>query len=623
METNHPSPAPSRLRAHLIFAIKILLVLLPALALAALIRKHQVNIPFLDDWMFADQLEKARNGKLDLAEFWKAQMEHRITFVRALVWLRDKIWPGDIRPQYWLSWCFLLGTAVNVALLLRRTFGAFREWWLLLAMSSVIIFTPLLFQIVLWGMMFQVACLAFFLTTAMVVVLSGVVPVWARFIIALVCAASASLSFATGLQHWLLLVPLLMWAAPFASAGRRRVFIIAWLAVFAVFAGLYFHNLKNEVDPAFSYGAGEEQTMSGHVGGFLSDPLRGVLFILAFLGGHLARGTSAATLDLARVLGALSLAAYLGIAVMWLRAFRDAELRARWLPWLLLGAYSIGAAVLTALGRAWTTADGDSAIQARYIIHSIPLSVALIALARLAGDEWIKRRPQCRGRVSTGQITAATALLMLFLNGWIHGTQIMRTWESSRLRGAASTLFFNVLEVEGNITPNRPRAAQMNALGLLRPPMLQNLRLDNFPVSGSKPARTTAELRKIIVSDNKILASGHAFLPGRSRVADAVLLCYRADDDAWMIFHVTQVRQMPIYLDSALDRDLRFTHVPDFSKRLAESLAAFTGSCSFDRIPAGRREVRAFALDYKKQTVLPIEGRFIVDPVARDVKELQ
>ena len=604
-------------------ALKVLLILLPAVALALLIRKYQVNIPFLDDWMFADQLEKARNGKLNFAEFWKAQMEHRITFVRALIWLRDKIWPGDIRPQYWLSWFFLLGTGANIALLMRRTLGPFREWWLLLALGSIIVFTPLLFQIVLWGMMFQVACLAFFLTGAMVILLSDKLPAWARFNLAMLCAACASLSFATGLQHWLLVLPLLLWAAPFATARQRGIFIAAWLAVFAAFAAFYFHNLKNEVDPAFSYGAGEEQTMGTHVEGFLSAPMKGAQFIVAFLGGHLARGTSAATLDLARFLGALSLAAYLAIAALWLRDFRDAELRARWLPWLLLGAYSIGAAVLTAMGRAWTTSDGDSAIQARYIIHAIPLTIALLVLGRLAGDEWKKRRPQCAGRVLTSQIITATALLMLFLNGWIHGVQIMRTWASSRLRGAASTQFFNLLEVEGNVAPNRPRAAQMNALGLLNPPMLTSLRLDNFAIAGSKPSRTTAELRQLIVSDNKILASGHAFLPGRGRVADAILLCYRADNGSWMIFHVTHVRQMPLYLDDALDRDLRFTHVPDFSRRLAESLAAFTGTCPFDRLPAGRREIRAFALDYRKQTALPIEGRFMVDPAARDVKDLE
>jgi hypothetical protein len=602
--------------------LKIALVTLPALALAWLIRCHQVNIPFLDDWMFADQMEKARNGKLTIHEFWKAQMEHRITFVRAIVWLRDQVWPGDIRPQYWISWLFLAGTGVNIALLMRRTFGAFREWWLPMFLCSLILFTPLLFQVVLWGMMFQVACLAFFLTTAMLAVLSENRPAWLRFGVALISAVCASLSFATGLQIWLLLVPLILWSAPFASQRQRWNFLLVWLGVFALFVALYFHNLKNEVDPAFSYGAGEEHTMRGHVGGFLSEPWKGVQFILAFLGGHLARGTSASTLDLARLLGGVSLAAYLGFAIVWARRFKDTALRDRWLSWLILGGYSIGAAVLTAMGRAWSTADGDSAIQARYIIHSIPLTIALIALGRLAGGEWEARRPQCAGRVFTGSAIAGTVLLMLFLNGWIHGAQIMRTWESSRLRGAASTLFFNVLEVEGNITPNRPRAAQMNALGLLKPPMLKDLRLENFAISGSKLGRSTGCLQRLITSDNKLLAHGFAFLPGRGRVADAILFAYRDERESWTIFHVTQVRQMPIYLDAALDRDLRFTHVPDYSKRLAESLATFTGTFDSGKLPPGRREIRAFALDYKKQTVLPMDGRFIVDPATREVKEL-
>lgn len=598
------------------------LILLPPLGLAVLIANHQVNMPFLDDWMFVEMLQKAREGRLTLHDFWKAQMEHRISFVRLVILVRDWLSPTDVRPQFWVSWLMLVGTGINVAALMRRTVGGFRRWWLPMLLASMVLFTPLQYQIVLWAMMFQVACPVFFLSTAMVTVMSDRLPPWVRFGVAIVCAECGMLSFASGLQIWVLLIPLILWSAPFSRPGGRWLFLGAWVFVFAASAGLYFHDLKNEADPAFSYGAGEEETMKQHVGGFLSDPGRGVAFVLGFLGSHLARGTSASMLELAKLFGGMSLLFYAVLGGWWLLRFQDTVMRNRWLPWLLLGGYSIGTAALTALGRAWATKDADGSIAARYVIHAIPLTVALIVLGCLAAEEWRRRRPGCGMGVIVGQTIATSALFMVLLNGWVHGAHIMGVWESSRLRSATNTLFFNVLEVEGNVAPSRPRAAWMNTLGLLDPPMLKNTRLDNFKISGDPPGRGTARLSNLFVIGNKLSASGIAGLHARRRAADGVFVTYRDDAGDWVIFHVTQVREMPLYLDAALDRDLRFTHVPNSSKRLGEALTAFTGTCGLDRIPPGRREIRAWIFDYKKQTVYPMSGRFMVDSAAREVKEL-
>lgn len=306
----------------------------------------------------------------------------------------------------------------------------------------------------------------------------------------------------------------------------------------------------------------------------------------------------------------------------WLRRFKDAELRSRWLPWLLLGGYSVGTAVLTAMGRAWATKDADTAVSARYIIHAIPLSVALTVLMRLKYGQIMQRHPEWLLRARQVAIVLATSLTLLVLNGWIHGVKIMDVWESARLRGAASRMFFRLLEVEGAVAPNRPRAVQMDELGLLDPPMLRNLRLDNFKVSGEKMNRATARLDNVRMIENKIAVSGLGALHGRRRAADAVLLAYRNDEGDWIIYHVTQVHQMPLYLDKSLDRDLRFTYVPDMSKRLAESLTWFDGIAEIGRLPKGRHEIRAWMLDYRRQTVYPTEGRFVLDTQTREIRHL-
>lgn len=599
------------------------LIALPPLGLALLIREHKVNFPYLDDWMFVSMLEKAKLGTLTFHDFWMAQMEHRIAFVRALILIRHWLSPLDLSPQYWLSWAFITGTAINVLLLMRRTFGDIRRWWMPMFLSSMILFTPLQYQIVLWAMMFQVAGLAFFLSTAMVALLSERLPAWTRFAVAVICAECGTLSFASGLQTWILMIPLIIWAAPFTSQRQRWIFLGVWIGVFAATAGVYFHNLKNEADPAFSYGAGEEEVLKEHVGGFLSDPRRGVRFIAGFLGGNIARGTSAPLFLFSMILGAISLVMISIFSIWWLLRFRDVEMRRRWLPWLLFGGYSVGTAVLTAMGRAWATQYGESSLSARYVIHGIPLTVSLIVLGCLAAEELQKRRPQCHQRVLMGKCIAATALFLIFANGWMHGAQIMEVWESSRLRGATSALFFNVLETEGNIVSNHTRAVPLNDLGLLNPPFLKNTRLDNFQVASKKLSASYARLDRMAVAEGKLVAYGIAALQRHTRVADGIFLGYKDDKGDWIIFHVTQVRQMPMYLYESLDRDLRHTHIPLGSKSLGQALASFTATCPISRIPPGRREVRAWAFDYRKKTAYPMEGRFIVDSADRDTKEMK
>jgi hypothetical protein len=599
-----------------------LLVLLPPLGLGLLIRDHQVNIRFLDDWMFVSMLGKAREGTLTMHDLFQVQMEHRLAFVRLIILICDKFSPLDVRPQFWISWVLLLGTGFNVLWLMRRTFGEIRHWWVGMVLCSMILFTPLQYMVVLWAMMFQVACPAFFFTSAMVVLLSDRLPAWARFLLAVLCAECGTLSFASGLQAWVFLIPLILWAAPFSSEKSRRIFLGAWIVVFAVTVGLYFHDLKNAADPAYSYGAGEEEVMQKHLGGFLSDPARGLRFVLGFLGSHLARGTSASLYKFAQFLGGVSLLAYLSFCVTWLLNFKNVTLRRRWLPWILLGSYSVGTAALTAMGRAWATKFGESAVSSRYVIQAVPLTVALIALFILAAEEWSKRRPQSRMRVQLGQSIAATALLMLLLNGWIHGARLMEVWESSRLRAATSTLFSKVLFTEGNVVLNAGHAQDADDLGLLHPPMLKNTRLDNFRVERDLLAAASARLEKVAEIEGKLVATGTAALRGRSRVADGVFLCYRDDQNNWIIFHVTHVQQMPLYMFDTLDRDLRFTHTPDSSKILSKALAHFSGTCPINRVPPGRREMRAWIFDYKKQSAYPIEGRFIINSETKLVEQM-
>ncbi|WP_050023414.1 hypothetical protein [Verrucomicrobium sp. BvORR034] len=605
-----------------------LLILLPAILLNRMIQEYKVNIPFLDDWMFVDMDVKAAAGQLTWQDFFLVQMEHRMAFVRGVIMLFHHYWPGEYTRQMWFTWLLLCFTTANVGLLIRRTSeAAFAQWWPLLALASVSILSPMQYRIVLWPMMFQVACPAFFLTTALVVLLRPNWPARLRLVLAVICAECATQTFATGLLVWVLMVPMIWWSSALKPGRDRQWFLVAWLLVFGVTAVLYFHGLKNEVDGAFSYKQGEEATMGRNVSEFVRRPKAAASFILRFLGCHLARGSSLSLMHTSLWLGGASLALFGACGGYWLRHFREQALRERLLPWLLLGTYSVGAAFLTSLGRSWATTTGDNAVHARYVIHAVPLTVALVVLVWLIARHLGQHRPDLRRFILQSLTAGAFALIFMQAISWSFGWRMMAVWESSRLRGAANTLFYKLpLTVEGDVAGNRNLARKADDLGHLRPAMLKNSRLDNFSLTPKLLSSNTAELSACVVQTNEQGAGGvvwgYACLPNRERVADAVLLTYKDPHDGhWEIFHVTQVTGLPLYFMEVMSRDLQFTHVPE-GHLPNEGLAKFTGQFSFEQLPPGVHRVMAWALDYRGLRVFPMRGFFLVDTQRGRVKRL-
>ena len=630
--------------------VPVLLVILPAFLLNRMIQAHKVNIPFLDDWMFVHMDEKLAAGALAWQDFFMVQMEHRMAFVRAVIMLFHHFSPGNYTGQMWLSWFFLVGTLVNVAILLRKTTGApFRVWWPLLVLASLALFSPVHYRIVLWAMMFQVICPAFFLSTAMVALLATwpsalmrTKPVFqsggqqlllswlgmlVRFLIAMLCAQCATQCFATGILVWVLMIPMILWSGAIRSGLQRYAFLGLWLITFVVTMALYFHDLKNETDPQFSYKQGEDQTMGRNIDSFVKHPSKALEFVIRFLGCHLGRGWSVSVMDASLWLGGLSLLLVALACVFWVLRFKDVSMRQKLLPWILFGGYSVGSGVLTSLGRSWASSTGDNAIHARYTIHAVPLTIALGVIVWMVARELRQRRPKWNKAVLETVTAGAYMLVVVQVVAWTYGWRMMGVWESSRLRGAANTQFFkSVYQAEGDIAGNRDLARKADDLGLLKPPMLTNKRLDNFSLIPKLLNQNTALFKSCNyqASDDggKVLVEGYACLPNRTRVADAILFTYKDRTDGhWEIFHVCQVRGMPLYLVDLMARDLQFVHTPP-GPLGQEGLAGFEGSFSLDQLPPGEHRIMAWTLDYATQRVYPMIGYFEIDTTKTRVKKL-
>lgn len=622
---------PASLAARSRKLIPWILILLPVVTLIMLVSSYAVNIPFLDDWMFTPMYEKARgmHGGFNLHDFFIVQMEHRLAWPRIIIVLLDKLFPGNFVAQCWFTVFLLCVTLINIGLLLRQTGKPFRSWWPVLAFASALIFSPVQYMIILWPMMFQVATPIAGLSLGLVAVGSKL-PNWAKFLIATFGAMAATLSIASGLLVWLLMIPAIIWARGIVTTKARNVFLLTWIVTFGVTVALYFHNLKNETDPQFAYKAGKDEvTATKGTAALLKNPGRGIEFTLEFIGGNLCRGTSGNMRVVARVVGGVSLAALLAACCYWFKRKESAD-RMNLTPWIALGLYAPGTGLLVALGRAWATTNGDNSLQSRYVIHAVPLTVSLVALAWLIFKSRRETTLERSERFGKLRLIAATTLTVVLCINWIHGRFMMETWSSSRLRAAANTQFFKLSNPEtpflfnptAELASNQQYAERLDDLGLITPRMLTQPRLDQFDSHKRGSSSNTSNLDNLrVLKDNNsrrtlLLATGEAALPGRERVADAIIFARRnpeIENDPWVIFHVGQVTQMPIGLSYTLGRDLRFLFLP--MQEMSSGLSMFSLEIPLSALAKDEKTyvVTAYAFDFKRQRMIPMEGLFRVN----------
>ena len=627
--SNDPSDAPppptwgSRLKGWPLW----LLVLIPVVALFTLLDTYAINAPFLDDFMSVQLLAKSKHGALTLHDFFAAQMEHRIAWPRVVILALRRLWPSHFfLAQIWYSFTLLCLTLINVALLLRRTLGGtIRLTWPLLFLASLTLFSPVQFNILLWPFMHQVVTLGFFLTAGILFWLTRW-PVWLRFILALLCALLATLSFTSGILIWMMLLPVILWSAPLQKWSHRFGWAGLWLVMMALTLGLYFHNLKNEVDAVFTLGQENEVPMSEKLHDMMENPWKAACYAARLLGCPLMRGNDMDLMDSALYMGMFLLALY-ALCLLWcLWRFKDAALRARLMPWLVMGAYSIGSACAITLGRFWIGLSGAYALAPRYVIHAVPLLISLPVVIWLIAEDLRSRRPglaPALGRFLTG---AGVAMVMLDLASWSFGSQMMGVWSSSRKRGAASTLFYKTNVKVENDYPDRPDLAKpADDMGLLRPPMVKNSRLDNFhmmhtPMNDNQAQWTGLHLET--TPDGVVAhAEGYAEHKAHERVADGIFLCYQEKDGHWEIFHATNVLGLPLFVAGHFLRDLEFNHSP--VGNLADSLRTFQAKFNVSELPKGAWKLMACAYDYDSNRVSIIPGTFLIDTEQGKVTHLE
>ncbi|HEY9300311.1 MAG TPA: hypothetical protein VIQ31_28910, partial [Phormidium sp.] len=367
----------------------------PALLIATLIFKYSVNVPFWDDWEVPLFLSKVfPEFRLTLGDLISQHNESRYAFPRlifiALAYMNNGNW--DQRYQMWASFGLTCLVSINIFLLIKWTIGKNSIKIILLTIiCNCLIFAPIQYENWLWGIQLIVFMPITCITTALVVIYSGINKTSKLFLCLLLCTIS-TYSYANGMLSWIILLPVLAISESWKwkDIFKQKWLYLGWIAVFTTNIVIYFYDYK------------KPHTLPSYSVGLLS-PDKAIQFFLSFLGAPLGRGTIPSDAvgsvnNLSDILNKVNNVNNTGIiigailSILFIAALfylwknrKNSALIYRMVPWLTIGSYTFITGIITSLGRVGF-GIGIS-LSLRYMTFSVYLPLVLVNLLAIIYDD--------------------------------------------------------------------------------------------------------------------------------------------------------------------------------------------------------------------------------------------
>jgi hypothetical protein len=523
---------------------------LAACAPAWLILRYGVDVPYWDHWDLAPFFERLARGTLTAADLFAQQNEYRQFFPNLLFVALGRLTGWDVRAE--MLACLLLACAAawGVRSLGARTSadparvraGTSGVQFLL---ASLFIFSAVQYENWLFGVQVVYFVPGACVTAGLVAAYSERLGTRASVFVCACLAAVATFSSANGVVCWLVLPVAILAARPEARASARR-WLPVWGACLALCLAAYvygYHTPKGHPAPSEA----------------VTRPADALVYLSALLGGPLALGPR--PLPVAVAVGACALAAYAVACAYVLRHRDDAALVRGAGAWAALGAYSVATALMVTAGRLGFGVA--QSLSSRYTTFTLYLLVALVYLLPRVARHAGRRGRSLAGRESLlkGLGTAAAVLLALahvaaFVLVVKHGAAPTRR---ARLRAKACLLFIEAAPnerclAEGlfpNVTKLRARAAALDRLGYLRPPLVKRsymamgergTRMSELAAAGGVCSDEYGFFDVTSTGESEYGAGGRARLPRRGgERADAVVLAYGTSEEDQTAFALTEV----------------------------------------------------------------------------------
>lgn len=298
--------------------------MLPIVFLMQLLVRYSVNIPFWDQWMYVNLVDKWNHGTLGFYDLWVQHNEHRILVPKFVQLVMSSITGWNIRFEVVMNFAFALTTFGLMVALLRRTFSRATPILLIVPVVALLLFSPMQYINWIWG--FQ---LAWFLSvTAVVACVWGLAKHTYKtidrfFIFALVVGIVATYSMGNGMLIWAVGAGMLV-----LKAATKRHYVW-WMVTAALAIAGYMFKLQraDQESPTF--------VLLHRTSDFVD-------YIFQYLGHNLA-----VTPQVAKNAGIILLVLMMVSVILLWRKRRLAIAS----PWLAIAGYGFLTAVLAAVSR--------------------------------------------------------------------------------------------------------------------------------------------------------------------------------------------------------------------------------------------------------------------------------
>ena len=377
--------------------LALLVAWLAPLALLAATIRFSVNVPYQDEWEWADLAYHAKTGTLTFSQIYAAHNEHRNTIPNLVFLLFDRFGSWNILYEQLFSVAVIVAGLAVLWRLTRRRIPGTRGAITFAAISLLVCGFGQWENLALgYNIGWNICTSAAFAVVALLVTPSRSL----RHVVAAAAVATiASFSSGQGLLMWpvglaaIALVP----RYPYRTAS-------AWLVVALVVIGLYYTDYHNgsPVTPARP-----------------NEALACLQYTLALLGTPLRSGSG---VEQATDVGGFLLAALL-IAALPDVIRRTPSSFVRNAPWYALALYALLGAAFTAASRVHLGLE--SAMASRYFAIAVFLPVAIIGLV---ATSWPRIRPPSR----VGWRFAFTAGIALMVGMEIHGLRGFEQYAADR-----------------------------------------------------------------------------------------------------------------------------------------------------------------------------------------------
>jgi hypothetical protein len=370
------------------------LAVVPPLYLLIVVLTQTVDVPFADQWALVPLLARSYDGSLTFHDLWAQHNEHRLLVPRILMLALARLSGWNTRVEMLGSIALAAAAFCVLVYQVRSTGQAMRMHWAWLVPAlSLAIFS--LDQAESWwgGWNLQIF-LCVFGVHAGIALLTRPTIGWPTLLLALLCDVIASYSYGPGLLTWAVCLALLgLRAHPWTATASLRIAV--WSTVGALVIASFFYR--------YTWSA-----QSTSVATVLHAPRPYLRYIMTYLGAPPTRGAveylfgqitgdtqaicNLGDSDLCMYVNNAAIAAGIGglllFALVTWALIRAAPLSTV-LPYLGLGAYALGAGILTSLGR--VSYGNHQALAQRYATTATLFWLALVILGALCTHVYAER----------------------------------------------------------------------------------------------------------------------------------------------------------------------------------------------------------------------------------------